>query len=224
MAVELQERDGVCLARLDDGKANALSFDVIGELRKAVAAASDRSAPLVIIGRPGRFCAGFDLSIIRSDAAPALLDDGRRLFRDLLGAPVPILVACTGHALAAGALLLLSADYRFGSKEPAKIGLNEVRIGLALPQFAIALARDRLDQKRQTQAMMFGDVGGPEHAVEQGYLDVVVEDPVAAATSFAAELVAGDGVMAAFAATKRRLRQALLAELEAMPAATPEDL
>lgn len=224
MAVELEERDGVCLARFDDGKANALTPPIIAELRQAVSAATDRSAPLVIVGRPGRFCAGFDLSIIRSDAAPALLDDGRLLFRDLLGAPVPVIAACTGHALAAGALLLLSTDYRIGSREPAKVGLNEVRIGLALPRFAIALARARLDLKLHSQAMMFGDVGGPERAVEMGYLDALADDPAAAAVSFASELASSEGVMTAFATTKRRVREALMTELEDMQPATAEDL
>jgi enoyl-CoA hydratase len=223
--VKLEDRDGVLLAHFDDGKANALTPDVIAELRGAVGAATERSMPLVVIGRPGRFCAGFDLTIIRSDAAPALLDDGRTLYTDILRAPVPILMACTGHALAAGALLLLSADYRFGATEPAKIGLNEVRIGLALPGFAIAMGRQRLDQKLQTQAMMFGDVGGPERAVELGYLDAAVEDPAATAASFAAELAAGgDAVMKAFATTKRRVRAPLLAELDAMPKASASDL
>jgi enoyl-CoA hydratase len=225
VAVRLEDRDGVLVANLDDGKANALTPGVIGELRGAITTATDRSTPLVIVGRPGRFCAGFDLSIIRSDGAPALLDDGRLLFRDFLQAPIPIVVACTGHALAAGALLLLSADYRIGSTEPAKIGLNEVRIGLALPRFGIALARERLDQKLHTQAMMLGEVGDPVRAMELGYLDAVVEDPVTAAVSYAAELVAGgDAVMAAFATTKQRVREPLLAELEAIPAATATDL
>jgi enoyl-CoA hydratase len=223
--VQLEERDGVTLAHFDDGKANALTPGVIAELRGAVEAATARSTPLVIIGRPGRFCAGFDLTIIRSDAAPALLDDGRAMYTDILRAPVPVLIACTGHALAAGALLLLSADYRFGGTEPAKIGLNEVRIGLALPGFAIAMGRQRLDQKLQTQAMMFGVVGGPERAVELGYLDATADDPAAAATSFAVELAAGgDAVMKAFATTKRRVRAPLLAELDAMPKATATDL
>jgi enoyl-CoA hydratase len=210
---------------LDDGKANALNPEVIAELRNAVTTATERSAPLVIVGRPGRFCAGFDLSIIRSDAAPALLDDGRLLYRNILEAPVPVLIACTGHALAAGALLLLSADYRFGSNEPAKIGLNEVRIGLALPRFAIALATARLDLKLHTQSMMFGEVGDPARAAELGYLDRVVDDPEAAAVAFAAELLAGgEGVMAAFATTKRRVREPLIGELVAMPAASATDL
>ena len=57
---------------------------------------------------------------------------------------LPTVAACTGHALAAGALLLLSLDQRVGADGPAKIGLNEVAIGMALPIFAVELARERL--------------------------------------------------------------------------------
>ena len=79
-----------------------------------------------------------------------------------------------GHALAAGALLLLTTDVRIGSDSPAKIGLNEVAIGMPLPIFAVEFARDRLTKKTFTQATMGARVFSPEEAAVAGYLDRVV--------------------------------------------------
>ena len=73
-----------------------------------------------------------------------LVVDGARFLMRLYGLGLPTVAACTGHALAAGALLLLSADHRVGADGPFKIGLNEVGIGMALPMFAVELARERL--------------------------------------------------------------------------------
>ena len=216
MAVSVDPSGAVVSVTMDDGKVNALTFDALAQLQGAVASAAEARKPLVIAGRPGQFCAGFDLSVMRGgdwDKTVALTTEGGRLFKAILEAPVPVVVACTGHALAAGALLLLSADQRFGAPGAFKIGLNEVRIGMALPPFAVALARERLDQRALTSATMLAEVAPPERAVELGYLDGLSDDPVSAATR-TAERFADELVPDAFAATKARVRAPLLAQLE----------
>jgi enoyl-CoA hydratase len=216
VTVILDTTGAIVSATLDDGKVNALTFDVLAELQQAVATATDARKPLVIAGRPGQFCAGFDLSVMRGgdrDKTVALTTEGGRLFEAILEAPVPVVVACTGHALAAGALLLLSADYRVGAPGAFKIGLNEVRIGMALPPFAVALARGRLAQRSLTSATMLAEVAAPERAAELGYLDALSDDPVGAATRIA-ERFADELAPDAFASTKARVRAPLLAELE----------
>ena len=89
--------------------------------------------------------------------------------------PLPVVAACTGHALAAGALLLLASDARIGARGDFKIGLNEVAIGLRLPIFAIELARDRLSKRHFMAATIEGRVYRPEPACDAGYLDRLVE-------------------------------------------------
>jgi enoyl-CoA hydratase len=216
MTVTVDATGVVVSAALDDGKVNALTFDVLAHLQQAVATAVESRKPLLIAGRPGQFCAGFDLSVMRGgdwNRTVALTTEGGRLFKAMLEAPVPVVVACTGHALAAGALLLLSADQRVGAPGAFKIGLNEVRIGMALPPFAVALARERLDQRALTSATMLAEVATPQRAIELGYLDGLSDDPVSAATRIA-ERFADELVPDAFAATKARVRAPLLAQLE----------
>ncbi len=101
---------------------------------------------LCITGAPGMFSGGFDLAVMRSGPTEAgkLVTDGGALITRLFGSEVPVVIACTGHAVAAGALLLLGADVRIGVRGAFRIGLIETEIGLVLPRWAAELARERL--------------------------------------------------------------------------------
>ena len=146
------------VATIDDGKVNVLSFELINAMRVGHRLGLATVLPLVMTGRDGYFSAGFDLGVMNSgdkERAAALFSAGARLYRDVVEAPVPIVASCTGHALAGGALLLLSADYRIGRPGPYRLGLNEVAIGMSLPSFAVAMATHRLERRFLTPATMF---------------------------------------------------------------------
>jgi len=141
--VQLQEADGVATIRIDDGKANAFNEGLLSALSDAldVAIAQDRAA--LIVGRNGFLSAGFDLSIMRGDAAARkdLVLAGLGLALKIFEAPIPVVVCCTGHAIAGGTLLLLPADHVLVGDAPVKIGLNETTIGIELSPFILELAR-----------------------------------------------------------------------------------
>ena len=215
MSVETADFDGVMVTTVDDGKVNALSFEVMAGMRSAIAAASEQGHPLVISGREGCFSAGFDLAVVNSgdqDSIVALFTEGAELYKAIVTAPIPVIASCTGHALAGGALLLLSADYRIGRNGTYRLGLNEVRIGLSLPNFAVSLATHRLERRYLTLATMFAEVVPPERAVDMGYLDERADDPLSRACALAQELASLP--RDAFAVTKRRIRRSLQQELE----------
>ena len=137
-ALQIERRDAVTVLHVDDGKVNALTFDLIASIKAAVEAADadDAVGAVVIHGREGKFSAGFDLGVMMAgDMAETvrLVADGGDLVRTFYGCGVPVVAACTGHALAAGALMLLGCDVRIGADAPAKIGLNEVAIKMVLP-------------------------------------------------------------------------------------------
>lgn len=114
------ERDGaVVLVTLDDGKANAVAKELSAGLSEALTEAeTDESVGAVVVaGRPGRFSGGFDLSVIGSGdraAVKEMVDGGGSVIRQMYGCGVPVVAACTGHAVAAGALMLLGCDQRIG--------------------------------------------------------------------------------------------------------------
>jgi enoyl-CoA hydratase len=203
----------IAIVTLDDGRANALSSDVLDGLGQALDRVEQEDiAAIVMAGRAGRFCAGFDLTVMRSGARErrVLVEQGAHLFLRMAEFPRPIVIACGGHALAAGAVWLTSADWRIGADVDAKIGLNEVAIGLALPIFALELARERLSKRHFLAATSQARIYTSRDAVDAGYLDEVVPagELLAAATSKAAEL--GALSSAAFALTKRSAMRATI--------------
>jgi enoyl-CoA hydratase len=219
--IDVHEGD-VVLAVLDDGRVNALDRAVVRRLRDAVATASRLGVPLVVAGRPGVLSAGFDLGVVRAEdpaLLPALLEECKQLVLDLVSAPVPVVVACTGHAVAAGALLLLCADRRIGRTGESRIGLNEVALGLVLPELALTLARHRLSPLHLGAATVHGRSWSAEEAVAVGFLDELAADPVAVAHQAAHELAALD--RAAFATTRRLACAELVERLSAQTLAAP---
>ena len=209
-------REGdVAVVTLDDGKANVISTAVIDALHGHLdRLESEGARALVLVGRPGRFSAGFDLSEMTAgvESMRALVVHGARWLMRLYGLGVPTVAACTGHALAAGALTLLSCDVRVGADVPAKIGLNEVAIGMALPKFAVELARERVPHHELGAATLGARIYDPAGAVAAGYLDRVVPETELLGTALAeAERLAGLRT-GAYALTKLNLRQAMIAE------------
>ena len=193
---------------MDDGKANALSQPMIQAVRDALARAEKEAGAIVLAGRPERFCAGFDLRVMMSGPKQAveLLRAGSDLLLELYGSAIPLVIACTGHALAGGALVVLTGDYRIGASGAFKIGLNEVSIGLPVPALAMELARDRLLPTELPHATLGARIYDPDAALRAGYLDAVVaaDDVLARAREEAARLAAFGSMP--FRATKQRLR------------------
>ena len=193
---------------MDDGKANALSKAMIEALLAALTRAEGEAGAMVLAGRADRFCAGFDLRVMMSgpDAAKELLGAGSELLLRLYGATIPLVIACTGHAMAGGALVVLTGDHRIGASGAFKIGLNEVSIGLPVPVLAMEFARDRLIAAELPRATLMAQIYDPDSALRAGYLDAVAApDAVLATARTEATRLAGLA-RSAFRATKKRLR------------------
>ncbi len=215
--IQFEMQGKVAVVRLDDGKANALSYAVLSGLEAALdRAQKEEAAALVLVGREGRFSAGFDLSVMREGPASAmkLALTGADLAIRLYSFPIPVVYAVTGHALAMGAVLLCAADERIGSDGPFKIGLNEVAIGMTLPDFAIQFATERLSRRHLSRATANGEIYTPSAAVDAGYLDRVVAPEDCVATAIERATVLGETLNGrAHAGTKLALRAAALDRL-----------
>jgi enoyl-CoA hydratase len=226
--VSYRRNDSIAMITMDDGKVNVLSPRLLAELNLALDQAAADRAVVVLTGRPGVFSAGFDLAVLRAGgpAGAAMLRAGFELAERVLSFPAPVLVACTGHAIAMGAFLLLSADYRVGADGPYKFTANEVAIGLTIPQAAIEICRQRLTPAHLTRTILLAEVFTPQNAVAVGFLDQVVppDDLAAVANSTAARLAALDldahatSKLRARAQTLRAIRAAIEADFAAVPA------
>ncbi|QXH48358.1 crotonase/enoyl-CoA hydratase family protein [Pseudomonas xanthosomatis] len=168
--------DGVATLTLNNGKVNAISPDVIQAFNAALDRAVEERAVVIITGQPGILSGGYDLKVMTAGPKEAvgLVTAGSTLARRLLSHPFPVIVACPGHAVAKGAFLLLSADYRIGVEGPYKIGLNEVQIGMTMHHAGIELARDRLRRSAFHRSVINAEMFEPRDALDAGFLDKVV--------------------------------------------------
>jgi len=209
--------DLVSTIAMDDGKVNVFSIRMLRSLHEAFDQAERDETAVLLRGRPGCFSAGFDLQTLSGPHGDVLtlLRLGASLAERILSFPAPVTIACAGHAYPAGAFLLMAADTRLGADGPFRLGLNEVRIGLTLPLFAIVLARHRLTPAHFDHAAVTGEMFDPQTARAAGLLDAVV--PPAELDAYA-ERVACDVASldrSAHVATKLRVRKPVLDELRA---------
>lgn len=213
--VSYRLEESVASITMDDGKVNVMSLAMQSEIHAALDRAEADGAVVLLAGRPGVLSAGFDLPVVQAGGAEsiAMVRGGFELSERLLSFPLPVVVACTGHAIAMGFFLLLSADYGIGVAGDFKLVANEVAIGLTVPEAAVAIARQRLTPAAFERSMMVSDVFTPDNAVVSGVLDRVVD--AAELEGATAELTSAmTGLdMPAHAATKRRVRADSLAAI-----------
>ena len=208
--------DGIATLTLSNGKVNAISPDVIAAFNAALDQATADRAVVIITGQPGILSGGYDLKVMTAGPkeAVALVTLGSTLARRLLSHPYPVIVACPGHAVAKGAFLLLSADYRIGVEGSFSIGLNEVQIGMTMHHAGIELARDRLRRSALHRSVINGEMFDPQSAIDAGFLDKVVAPDELQGAALAAARQLKKINMVAHKNTKLKVRKALLDALD----------
>ena len=219
------EIDGpVAIITMDDGKVNALSESMQDEITHHLLEAEQYAdvKAIALVGRPGVFSAGFDLGVMGSgdmNAIISMVASGGEFVRRIYGLSLPAVAAATGHAIAAGAFILLACDVRVGPDADIKIGMNEVAIGMAVPEWAITIASHRLANQHLNRSLLTARLTGGAEAVDVGFLDEVVAADVVVSAAVArahalAELDAG-----AYVEMVKRYRGAVLAKMESEIAA-----
>jgi enoyl-CoA hydratase len=202
----------IATLRIDDGKRNALSPDVLLEIYAALDRAESDGAAIIITGRESVFSAGFDLNVMKRGGVKAIgmLRSGYALTARVMAYPHPVIAACNGHSFAMGVFLMLSADYVIGSRGDFRISANEVAIGLTMPRVAAAVLKHRLDPAAFQRAVTLSEEFNPAAALDAGFFDELVDpqDLVARAEALAGRLASLDA--RAHKATKRRIRASVI--------------
>jgi enoyl-CoA hydratase len=201
--------DHIATIAMDDGKVNAFSIPMLKALHAALDLAERDGAIVILTGREGYFSAGFDLKIFAGGDVEQVIEMlvlGATLAERILGFERPVITACPGHTVAAGAFMALAADMRIGTDGPYRIGLNEVKIGLTVPWFVIELARQRLNPAHFNRAVVSATMYGPAEAVTAGFLDEVVSAGELRSASLAAAAALAELNPQAHTATKLRAR------------------
>ncbi len=214
-SVQYSLQDSIATIRIDDGKRNALSPQVLRELYHAFDRAESDRAIVILTGGESVFSAGFDLRVMKRGGGQALgmLRAGYGLTARVLGYPYPVIAACGGHSLAMGVFLMLSADHVIGCRGDFRIAANEVALGLTMPRVAAAMLRHRLAPAAYQRAVTLAEDFDVGSALTAGFFDELVEpgDLMPRAAELAAECKKLDP--RAHAASKRRIRGALIREI-----------
>ncbi|MCF2876564.1 MULTISPECIES: crotonase/enoyl-CoA hydratase family protein [unclassified Tenacibaculum] len=176
--VQYTSKDAYVIITITNGKANAISHEVIDALNIAFNQAEQEKKVVILTGQPGIFSAGYDLKSMTAspETALELVTKGSKLSLRMLSFPFPVIIACSGHAIAKGAFLLLSADYRIGTEGDFKIGLNEVMIGMTMHHAGIEIAKARLAPIYFERSISNSEIYTPANAVTAGFLDRIVPE------------------------------------------------
>ncbi len=213
--VDYRLEDGVATIVMDDGKRNALSPAMLQALRQGIDRAERDRAVIVLTGREDVFSAGFDLKVMRRGGATALgmLRTGYGLTARVMAYPYPVIAACSGHAMAMGVFLMLSADHVIGSRGDFKISANEVAIGLTMPRVAALTLKHRLNPAAYQRAVTLSAFFNVEEALAAGFFDRLTEpsELLDEARRAAAEFKALD--LYAHQRSKRRIRATTLRKI-----------
>lgn len=219
MSVSYRRDESVAVITMDDGKVNALGPAMLAEINSALdRAQSDEAGAVVIAGNERVFSGGFDLKVFRSGDVQASIDmlkGGFNLSHRLLSFPVPVVAACTGHAIAMGSFLACSTDHRIAAPV-YNFQANEVAIGMVLPYPALEVMKLRLTRSAYQQAVGLAKTFLGETALAGGWIDEiampnrVLPRAIEAAQDFATNLHAK-----AHYACKMRARQETLDAIRA---------
>jgi enoyl-CoA hydratase len=216
--VTYSHNESIALIRMDDGKVNVLGPTMQQALNEAIDQADSHDVgALVITGNERVFSGGFDLKVLTSGQAQPAIDmlrGGFELSHRLLSYPKPVVMACTGHAIAMGAFLLSSGDHRVAA-HAYNIQANEVAIGMTIPYAALEIMKLRLTRSAYQQAAGLAKIFFGETALAAGFIDeIVLPEMVLSRAEEAAREFAGLNQQA-HAATKLRARADALKAIRA---------
>lgn len=222
--LDIHSSDDIMHIRLNREPVNALDPSLVAALRQAVERAPQEGARgLIVSGTQGMFSAGLDIPVLLTLDRAAMGAFWREFFAlcaALARSPIPVVAAVTGHSPAGGAVLALMCDYRVMAHGPFKIGLNEVQVGLAVPDFIQLAMRRIVGARRAERLLVTGTMIDAEHALEIGLVDelVPVDQVVQRARHWLDELLALPGnAMQATRALARADLGAAFADPDALP-------
>src|SRR5262249_38045748 len=136
---------GVATVTFDRPPANGMNHDFFVELEALVATLGAPAVRAVVVTGTGRFfSAGLDLFEVFAYDPPAFTDFTARFdagFTALFGLMKPVVAAVNGHAVAGGAVLAATADFRLMAAGPGRIGLTEILVGVPFPATIMEIVR-----------------------------------------------------------------------------------
>ncbi|MEN0055784.1 MAG: enoyl-CoA hydratase/isomerase family protein [Mucilaginibacter sp.] len=175
---QLSVRDKLAVIMLDRGRSNAINHQMVKELTDCIQTLELDNAVggLIITGKPGFFSSGVDLIEAYEydvEQSRALWTDFLALQRKLVSFKKPMVTAISGHSPAGGCVLAICSDYRVMAEGSFIIGLNEIPVGIIVPDSIFHLYSFWLGQHKAYQYLMEGKLLKVNEAFDAGLIDEI---------------------------------------------------
>lgn len=202
---------GIATLTLSRGKVNALTGDVVDQMKAALKNfEKDPGIKAIILTGKGTFFSfGFDVPEFLSYSREEFLEYLQKftdLYKYIFLYPKPVIAALNGHTIAGGCMMALACDRRIMVSGKAKISLNEIAFGASVFTGSTEMLRFCVGSRHASNILYSGAMYSAEEAEKTGLIDMVVVDAdlLDAAKTMALDL--GEKAASAFAGIKSLLR------------------
>ncbi len=223
-----RDHGGIRELRLDRPPVNALNLALLELLKTSLAGARrDGCAGVVLSGSPGCFSGGLDVPELLRLGRTEMTATWTALFAvlvELASSEIPVAAALTGHSPAGGTVLAIFADYRVMAEGNYRLGLNEVQVGLSLPEVIFRALRYVVGERQAERLAVGGLLVDPIEARRVGLVDEVVPgaEVIPRAITWTTELLSRPA--AAMANTRAMARRPLREAFDSLTPAVIDNL
>jgi methylglutaconyl-CoA hydratase len=226
----LQEQDGICTITFNrPDKRNAVSFELVSDLMRALdhAAKSDATQVVIFTGAGKAFCAGLDLEELKSligKSQEQNVKDSQtmaNMFRAVYDFPKPTIAAVNGAAIAGGTGIATMSDFTLAVPE-AKFGYTEVRIGF-VPAIVSSYLVFQVGHKIARDLLMTARLFDAAEAHRYGLVNEIVAPEQLMPRAIALANLLMENSPTSVRATKKLINGFIKEQLDAQVAAAVED-
>lgn len=210
--IEREDDGDIAVLRLAHGPVSAMDLELCEAVGKELRAlAGDPARAVVVTGTGKAFSAGVDLRRIVDGGAEyiaAFLPALSEMFRAAFELPKPVVAAVNGHAIAGGCVLAAAADTVLMAEGNGRIGVPEIRVGVAFPRVPLEVMRFAVGDVAARRLIVGAQTHAPADARALGLVDEVVPaDELPARARAVAQELASAVPADTFAVTKAQLRR-----------------
>lgn len=178
MFVKIEDRDEVRIIHINRLPVNAINFQVVSDLQQILSEAKSDSkiSGVIITGVEGYFSAGLDvieLFPLTKDKIRKFWNEFLKLLQQIYTFPKPLFSAISGHSPAGGTVMAIMTDYRLMASGDFSIGLNEVSVGLVIPNSIAEIFSCLVGRRNAEMLALNGSLVSPDQALKLHLIDEV---------------------------------------------------